>query len=148
MRFVVGIESSDGDPCDCCGTRCPRRRVVIFDDESCEHQKFGVVCAGMALNPSKGKQTVSKNLKDFQKSHDEWWQKINQENREALMRACREDHPTAGFMNPESPEFEPKWFPTKSWIDQRRGSDRFARCVEAHDVFLEHQKNFKLDVDI
>lgn len=46
-RFV-GIEDSDGQPCECCGTRCPKRRVVLRKADSGEFVRFGSMCAALA----------------------------------------------------------------------------------------------------
>ena len=48
-RFL-GIEASDGDACDCCGTTCPRRRVVV-ETESGDIRRLGSTCASFALRP-------------------------------------------------------------------------------------------------
>jgi hypothetical protein len=45
----LGIESSDGEPCDCCGTACPRRRVVIENESGI--RRLGSTCASLALRP-------------------------------------------------------------------------------------------------
>lgn len=46
---VLGIEDSDGDRCECCGTPCPKRRVVLRPADGGEDRRFGSMCAAMAL---------------------------------------------------------------------------------------------------
>ena len=49
---VAGIEDSDGERCECCGTRCPKRRVVLMDSNG-SFVKYGSSCAAYALTGSK-----------------------------------------------------------------------------------------------
>ena len=61
MLRVVGIESTDGaneNGCECCGTPCPKRRVVLMDDNGDVH-KFGCVCADFAVNGTRRSQSVA-----------------------------------------------------------------------------------------
>ena len=51
MNAFLGIESSDGDPCDCCGTPCPKRRTVVRT-EAGDIRKLGSTCAALTLRPS------------------------------------------------------------------------------------------------
>ena len=44
---VVGIEDSDGDRCECCGTPCPKRRIVLDDGNAT--RRFGSSCAALAV---------------------------------------------------------------------------------------------------
>lgn len=61
---VLGIEQSDGERCDCCGTPCPKRRVAL--DNGFEVRKFGVSCAALALTGSKGRKPSNQVLKEAQ----------------------------------------------------------------------------------
>jgi hypothetical protein len=54
---ILGIEESDGDPCECCGTRCPKRRVVLTDGHT--DLRYGVHCAALAVY---GDKSYSKTL--------------------------------------------------------------------------------------
>lgn len=45
----LGIESSDGELCDCCGTPCPRRRVVVENESGI--RRLGSTCASLTLRP-------------------------------------------------------------------------------------------------
>ncbi len=53
---VLGIEESDGELCECCGTACPKRRVVLNNGDM--DVRYGVVCAAQMLRPS-GKRKPS-----------------------------------------------------------------------------------------
>jgi hypothetical protein len=50
MVEFMGIESSDGEQCECCGTPCPRRRVVVRS-ECGDYRRLGSTCAALALRP-------------------------------------------------------------------------------------------------
>ena len=43
----VGIEDSDGERCECCGTVCPKRRVVLTDGDF--EQRLGSSCAALRV---------------------------------------------------------------------------------------------------
>ena len=47
---LVGVESSDGQPCDCCGTPCPKRRVLVHNTHADVTLKLGAVCAAKRLS--------------------------------------------------------------------------------------------------
>jgi len=49
---VAGIEDSDGERCECCGTRCPKRRIVLMDSDGSYH-KYGSSCASFAITGKK-----------------------------------------------------------------------------------------------
>lgn len=51
---VLGVEDSDGDQCECCGTACPKRRVVLTNGH--EDRRFGSLCAALAV---KGRRDAS-----------------------------------------------------------------------------------------
>lgn len=58
-RYVImGIEDSDGDPCECCGTPCPKRRVVLRDISSGEDRRYGSTCAAYAMLGSRGRKSA------------------------------------------------------------------------------------------
>ncbi len=47
---MVGIEDSDGDACDCCGTACPKRRIVLEPlNDAGNYLRLGSTCAALAL---------------------------------------------------------------------------------------------------
>lgn len=51
---TIGIEDCDGAAaeCECCGAHCPKRRVVLADDNGTLH-RYGVVCADLAVRGSR-----------------------------------------------------------------------------------------------
>lgn len=54
---VVGIEDSDGDRCECCGTPCPKRRIVLDDGHAT--RRFGTSCAALAVLGKKSRRNAS-----------------------------------------------------------------------------------------
>lgn len=44
---ILGIEDSDGERCECCGTCCPKRRIVLTDGQS--EVRYGSSCAAFKL---------------------------------------------------------------------------------------------------
>lgn len=55
---VIGIEDSDGERCECCGTRCPKRRVVLSNGHA--EMRYGVNCAAIAVFGNKERLSVDK----------------------------------------------------------------------------------------
>jgi hypothetical protein len=53
---VVGIEDSDGDRCECCGTPCPKRRIVLDDGNAT--RRFGSSCAALAVLGKKSRSNL------------------------------------------------------------------------------------------
>jgi len=50
---VLGLEASDGERCECCGTCCPKRRVVLTSGG--EERRYGTACAAFLLLGSRKK---------------------------------------------------------------------------------------------
>lgn len=48
---VLGIEESDGERCECCGTRCPKRRIVLSD--GVKDYRYGTNCAAIKVHGNK-----------------------------------------------------------------------------------------------
>lgn len=58
---VLGIEESDGERCECCGTRCQKRRIVLSDGVN--DYRYGTNCAALKVYGSKAHISVDKVLR-------------------------------------------------------------------------------------
>lgn len=52
----LGTEESDGEACECCGCRCPKRRVVLTDGH--QDVRYGSSCAAYKLLGNKKASSV------------------------------------------------------------------------------------------
>lgn len=55
---VIGIEESNSERCECCGTKCPKRRIVLTD--GINDFRYGTQCAAMTLLGAKSKLNADK----------------------------------------------------------------------------------------
>lgn len=54
---IIGIEDSDGEPCECCGTACPKRRVILSDGD--QEIRFGSTCAALRVMGNRKASSVA-----------------------------------------------------------------------------------------
>lgn len=102
MLRVVGIENTDGNPaaaCECCGTNCPKRRVVLADDNG-DFRFYGVVCADLAVRGSAVKRShatataaIESEVARLDRERREANHRAIDAKFETLVAAVREDHP-------------------------------------------------------
>jgi hypothetical protein len=55
---IRGFEDSDGERCECCGTPCPKRRVVLRRLDGGEDVRYGSQCAALALRGSRDRKAT------------------------------------------------------------------------------------------
>lgn len=55
---IMGFEDSDGERCECCGTPCPKRRVVLRRLDGGDDVRYGSQCAAMALRGSRDRKAT------------------------------------------------------------------------------------------